>query len=151
LTREPAIHHTGLTVSDMDRARAFWQDALGTEVVLEQEPEGAYFGEIVGAPGARVRVVQLAFPSGGPRLELFAFEGGAPREHGSRAIETGFAHVCVACDELDALLARLEQAGGHRESDPVTVTHGANRGRRAVYVRDPDDHVLELIERSAEG
>lgn len=78
MTRTPEIHHTGLTVSDMDGARSFWQHALGTDVVLEQEPPGADFGAIVGAPGARVRIIHLAFPSGGPRLELFAFD---PDDH----------------------------------------------------------------------
>jgi catechol 2,3-dioxygenase-like lactoylglutathione lyase family enzyme len=32
-----SIHHTGLTVSSLERALAFYRDALGLEVVMEQE------------------------------------------------------------------------------------------------------------------
>jgi catechol 2,3-dioxygenase-like lactoylglutathione lyase family enzyme len=61
----------------------------------------------------------------------------------------GFAHVCVATDELDGLLGRLETAGGARMTDPVEIDAGVNVGGRAVYVRDPDGHVLELFQAPA--
>jgi catechol 2,3-dioxygenase-like lactoylglutathione lyase family enzyme len=51
----------------------------------------------------------------------------------------------VACDDLDALLERLVAAGGEAVSEPVVVDSGANAGSRAVYVRDPDGHTVELF------
>ena len=51
----------------------------------------------------------------------------------------------MACDDLDAMLARLVAAGGRPVSDPVPVDTGANAGGRAVYVRDPDGHTVELF------
>lgn len=146
-----SLHHSGLTVADMERALAFWRDGLGMEVVSDQEARDGYFGAIVGEPGARCHVVQLAFPDGGHRIELFEFLH-VPRERPAapprRVVDVGFAHVCVACADLDALLVRLERGGGQRMSDPVEVTAGVNRGARALYVRDPDGHVLELLQRA---
>ena len=65
--------------------------------------------------------------------------------HRMRAADIGFAHVCLATDDLDAILASLEDAGGRRMTDPVEIDGGVNAGGRAVYVRDPDGHVVELF------
>jgi catechol 2,3-dioxygenase-like lactoylglutathione lyase family enzyme len=62
-----------------------------------------------------------------------------------RPRDVGFAHVCVAVEDLDEALARLVAGGGEPFSPPVEVDTGANRGGRAVYVRDPDGHVVELF------
>ena len=40
------IHHTGLTVSNLERALAFWSDALGMQVVMQQDRQGGYFEAI---------------------------------------------------------------------------------------------------------
>ena len=36
-------------------------------------------------------------------------------------------------------------AGGRPVSEPVYIDGGANAGGRAVYVRDPDGHTVELF------
>jgi catechol 2,3-dioxygenase-like lactoylglutathione lyase family enzyme len=41
-------HHTGLTVASLERSLGFYRDALGCEVVLEQERQGGYLAEIAG-------------------------------------------------------------------------------------------------------
>lgn len=143
----PELHHAGLTVADVERSLGFWRDALGMEVVLDQVRDDAYLGEVVGHPGADCRMVHLAFGGAGARIELFEYR--APRAEPARVAQpaqAGFAHVCVRATGLRALLERLEAAGGRRVSDPVEVTAGANRGALAVYVRDPDGHVLEVVQ-----
>jgi hypothetical protein len=32
------------------------------------------------------------------------------------------------------------------KSEPVEITHGRNRGAKAVYLLDPDDITLELVQ-----
>ncbi len=140
------FHHTGMTVSDIDLALGFWCDALGGREIFRQEREGGYFAEIIGEPGARVRMAQLELTPGGHRVELFEFESPEGAHHCLRTADVGFAHVCVATDALDELLKRLETAGGRRMTDPVAIDGGVNRGGRAVYVRDPDGHVVELFQ-----
>lgn len=140
----PILHHTGLTVADMDRSLRFWRDAMGLEVVFQQEKAGGYLEAIVGEPGAHVLMTHLAFGGEGPRIELFQYLAPSGGQHLSRPADVGFAHVCVACDDLDERLERLVAAGGRPFSKPVEVDTGVNKGGRSVYLRDPDGHVVEL-------
>jgi catechol 2,3-dioxygenase-like lactoylglutathione lyase family enzyme len=141
------LHHTGLTVSDLQRSLRFWRDALGMEMLFEQEKMGGYLEAIVGEPGAHVRMAHLAFGGEGTRIELFEYVAPRAGQHIQRPADLGFSHVCVACDDLDDRLARLVAAGGTAFSKPVEIDTGVNRGGRGVYVRDPDGHVVELFER----
>ncbi|MDX6377306.1 MAG: lactoylglutathione lyase [Gaiellaceae bacterium] len=144
----PTLHHAGMTVSDLDRALSFWRDALGMETVVDQESRGGYFEAIVGERDVVVRTHHLAFGGEGARVELFEFVSPAGGRHQSRPADVGFAHVCVAVESgLDELVARLLRAGGSTATpDPVVIDRGANAGGRALYLRDPDGHVLELFE-----
>lgn len=144
----PTLHHAGMTVSDLDRALGFWRDALGMETVVDQESRGGYFEAIVGEHDVVVRTHHLAFGGQGARVELFEFASPRGGQHRSRPADVGFAHVCVAVDSgLDELVARLLGAGGSTATpEPVVIDRGANAGGRALYLRDPDGHVLELFE-----
>jgi catechol 2,3-dioxygenase-like lactoylglutathione lyase family enzyme len=141
----PRLAHTGLTVSDLDRSLAFWRDALGLVEAFTQEKQGGYLEAIVQVPGAHVRMAHLEFPGGGHRIELFEYVAPPGVRVTLRPCDVGFAHVCVAVDEIEPLLARLEAAGGTPFSPPVEVDTGANRGGRGMYLRDPDGHVVELF------
>jgi glyoxylase I family protein len=139
------IHHTGLTVSNLERTLAFWCDALGMEVVVQQDRRGGYFEAIVGEHDVDVRTAQIAFAGEGPRIELFEFRSPRGGRVALRTADVGFSHVCVTCADIDALLPRLLAAGGEAAAEPVEVDSGVNAGGRGVYVRDPDGHVLELF------
>jgi glyoxylase I family protein len=143
----PILHHTGLTVSDLERSLRFWRDAMGMEVLFQQEKAGGYLEEIVREPGAHVLMAHLAFGGEGPRIELFQYLAPGGGQHLSRPADQGFTHVCVACDDLDERMKRLVAAGGVPFSEPVVIDTGVNRGGRGVYLRDPDGHVVELFER----
>ena len=143
----PLLHHTGLTVSDLERSLLFWRDAMGMDVLFQQEKDGGYLEEIVGEPGAHVRMAHLAFGGEGPRIELFQYLAPSGGQHLSRPADQGFVHVCVACEDLDERMKRLVAAGGTPFSEPVVIDTGVNRGGRGVYLRDPDGHVVELFER----
>jgi catechol 2,3-dioxygenase-like lactoylglutathione lyase family enzyme len=142
----PFLHHTGLTVADLDRSLHFWRDAMGMEVLFQQEKAGGYLEAVVGEPGAHVRMAHLAFGGEGPRIELFQYLAPSGGQHRLRPADQGFVHICVACDDLDELLERLIAAGGTPFSEPVEVDTGVNKGARDVYLRDPDGHVVELSE-----
>jgi catechol 2,3-dioxygenase-like lactoylglutathione lyase family enzyme len=145
----PSLHHTGLTISDLHRSLRFWRDGMGMEVLFEQEKVGGYIEAIVGEPGAHVRMAHLVFGDDGTRIELFQYVAPSGGQHLQRPADVGFAHICVACDDLDDRLQRLIAAGGTPFSEPVDVDTGVNRGGRGVYLRDPDGHVVELFERPA--
>lgn len=140
------LHHTGLTVRDLDRSLAFYRDLLGMEVVFEQEKRGGYLAAIVGYEAAHVRMAHLAFPGGGHRIELFEYVQPEPRGKPGEPRDVGISHVCLVVDDLDSVHGRLRAAGVEFYSAPVPVSSGANAGGAAVYLRDPDGITLELFQ-----
>lgn len=141
-----SLHHTGLTVRDLERSLGFYRDLLGMRVLFEQEKKGGYLAAIVGYEDAHVRMAHLAFPGGGHRVEVFQYLEPAPRGEAGEPRDVGISHVCLAVDDLGALHRRLREAGVEFYSDPVRVDTGANAGGSGVYLRDPDGITLELFQ-----
>ncbi len=122
-----ALHHTGYTVSDLDRSVAFYRDLMGLEVIAQQEKEGGYLAAIVGYPDAHVKMAHLRAPASGHVLELFEYvapEGSAPDRIEPK--DVGSAHLCFLVD--------------------VLVDTGINTGGYGVYLRDPDGILLEIFQ-----
>jgi len=138
------IHHFALTVFDMDRSIAFYSGLFGLEVASDREVERGYVEQITAVPGAHVRLVHMS--GYGQRLELLEYK--APRgETRARPLQdSGSAHVCFTTDDLDAEVARLQEAGVTFRSLPVVTTSGPNKGGRGIYVEDPDGNAVEVVQ-----
>ncbi|MFJ7496115.1 VOC family protein [Streptomyces sp. NPDC097727] len=140
------FRHCGLTVSDIGRSLEFWQDALGLELVARQSQDRGYIEVVTQESGAHVHQAHLRFPDSDDFIELLQYVSpyGEPKKLLPR--DPGGGHVAVTCDDLPTLLARLEAAGGRRFSDPVELDRGINAGALVVYLRDPDEHIVELVQ-----
>src|SRR4029434_9505086 len=93
------LDHIGIAVQDIDKALAFYRDALGLEVEAPEEV-------------ATERVRARAVPVGGPSLELL--EATAPDSAIASYIEKrgpGLHHVTLRVDDLRAALAHLSARG----------------------------------------
>jgi catechol 2,3-dioxygenase-like lactoylglutathione lyase family enzyme len=144
----PSVNHVGLTVSSLDRSLAFYRDAVGLDVVLEQEKKGGYLSAITLYPGAHVRMAQLA-GRGGPCIELFEYLEPPGRGLPLEPRNVGITHLCLLVDDIHDARRRLVEAGAQPFSEPVAIDTGANAGGWDLYVRDPDGIVLELFQPSA--
>ena len=142
----PSLHHTGLTVRDLDASLGFYRDLLAMDVLFEAEREGGYFGAIVGYPDARVRMAHLAFPGSEHRLEIFQYIRPAPRGDPGEPRDVGITHVCLAVEDIGPLYERLLAARVEFTSPPVLVDQGVNAGGYGVYLRDPDGIIVELFQ-----
>lgn len=104
------MHHTGLSVRDMERSLGLYRDILGMEiefdVMIEDIPE---FGTIIGLPGVRERIVMLRLNN--CRIELFQFFEPKGRNIERRQCDIGYMHVAFVVDELEELCGRLEANG----------------------------------------
>ena len=80
--------------------------------------------------------VFMALPGDEPRLELTYNHGVDSYDHG-----TGYNHIALGLDDLDATLERLAAKGIEPEKPPYKVSRS-----RLCFVRDPDDYRIELIE-----
>jgi catechol 2,3-dioxygenase-like lactoylglutathione lyase family enzyme len=141
-----SLHHTGLTVRDLDRSLAFYRDALGMETVFQQEKQGGYLAAIVGYPDAHVRMAHLAFPGDSHRLELFQYLEPEGRGEPGEPRDVGITHVCLLVEDVAPIYERLRTAGVDFYSEPVDVDTGANAGGIGLYLRDPDGITLELFQ-----
>ena len=140
------IHHTGYTVSDLDRSVAFYRDLLGCEVIAQQEKQGGYLAAIVGYPDAHVRMAHLRLPDGEHVVELFQYVAPAGGAADVEPKNVGASHLCFVTGDLQADYERLAVAGVSFVSPPVAVDTGINTGGYALYLRDPDGIVVELFQ-----
>ncbi|MBU0595517.1 VOC family protein, partial [Candidatus Bipolaricaulota bacterium] len=78
MTQEIRFAHVNLVARDWKRLAGFYTDVFGCKPVGEERDlSGPWLEEAVAVPGARVRGIHLAFPSGrpdGPTLEIFEYE-----------------------------------------------------------------------------
>ena len=147
MARAERLHHTGFTVSSLDRSVAFYRDLLGCEVLATQEKEGGYLAAIVGYPDAHVRMAHLRVPGGEHVIELFEYI--APEGHKADVAprNVGASHLCFVVDDLPGTYERLRELGVDSfVSPPVEVDTGVNRGGYALYLRDPDGITVELFQ-----
>jgi catechol 2,3-dioxygenase-like lactoylglutathione lyase family enzyme len=140
------LHHTGYTVSDLDRSVAFYSDLLGCEVVATQEKAGGYLAAIVGYPDAHVRMAHLRVPGDEHVIELFEYRSPAGARADVEPRNVGASHLCFIVTDLRALYDALLERGVTFVSPPVEVDTGINRGGLALYLRDPDGITVELFQ-----
>ena len=121
--------HTCYRVTDPERSVAFYE-ALGFEKRRELPIREEAVNYFLGIPG-----------EDGPELELtYNFE----TPDGGYDVGTGYGHIALTVDDLDATLAALSEEGIQPERPPYSVREG---GSRICFVRDPDGYRIELIER----
>lgn len=117
------LDHFVLTVADIDATVDFYTRVLGmAQVTFRGDRKALTFGS------SKINLHQ------------------AGREFEPKALRPtpGSADIClIADDPLDAVVAALEAAGVPIEEGPVERT-GATGTITSVYVRDPDQNLVEL-------
>src|SRR3954466_13757367 len=117
--------HTCYRIGDIDRSVTFYE-ALGFEEIRRMPIRDEAINVFMGLPGD------------GARLELTYNHGVDSYELG-----TGYNHIAISADDLDATLARLAEHGIDPEKPPYRIREG---GPRLCFVRDPAGYRIELIE-----
>jgi catechol 2,3-dioxygenase-like lactoylglutathione lyase family enzyme len=117
------LEHVNVTVSDLDRAVAFYCDLLGLRVRWKGDIGGGLLGAHVGDD----------------QQYLALFEGAEETPVHLDYGRPGLNHVGFVVDDLDSARARAEELG-------ATIHHQAeyDPGRR-VYLTDPDGNEIELV------
>jgi catechol 2,3-dioxygenase-like lactoylglutathione lyase family enzyme len=118
------LDHVVLTVADMSRTITFYRDLLG---MRHKVFEGKYHALHFGAS---------------QKINLHPYRA----EYQPHALmpRPGTADLCFVCEEpIEIVAAELSAAGVLIEVGPVDQT-GAAGSMRSVYIRDPDQNLIEL-------
>jgi catechol 2,3-dioxygenase-like lactoylglutathione lyase family enzyme len=136
------IDHTAIVVADTEQSLAFWRDALGLGVVGTSENWGSEQEHLNSVFGAHLRITTLRAKAG-PGVELLEYlspTDGRPFPPDARANDLVHWETRVAVGDLHALASRLREERA-RFVSPTVITLPAGR---ALQVRDPDGHAVEL-------
>jgi catechol 2,3-dioxygenase-like lactoylglutathione lyase family enzyme len=143
------VDSIGITVSDMDRALAFYTGVLPFKVMSETEVAGDAYERLFGVFGMRVRIARLRL--GEEEIELIDFLApeGRPIPVDSRSNDEWFQHIALIVSDMDAAYARLREHNvQHASTGPQTLPDwNPNAGGiKAFYFKDPDGHNLEILQ-----
>lgn len=130
------IDHVALRVTDLEESLTFYRDLLGMEVRERDRYEDG-------------KIPFVAVVAGGRDLHLVP----TPESSlGESDPPLGGEHLCLLLrsdntetrEELEVLLADIEEAGYRVEPDEPMNRYGAYGQDWAAYIRDPDDRRVEL-------
>jgi lactoylglutathione lyase len=122
------LFETHLTVSDLDRAIAFYRDVVGLPPALELPERGAAFFWIGGAGKAMLGLWSLGSAPLGLSLHI--------------ALRASLEDVRSACDTLRSAGVTPLSFFGTETTEPSVIGW---MPAAAVYFRDPDGHLVEYL------
>jgi catechol 2,3-dioxygenase-like lactoylglutathione lyase family enzyme len=146
--RVSTVDSIGLTVSDMDRALAFYTTTLPFVKVSDVDVSGRAYELLTGVFGARSRIARLRLGTEEIELTEFLTPKGRPMPADLRSNDRLFQHIAIVVRDIDKAYARLRQHGvEHASTGPQRLPDWNTNagGISAFYFRDPDRHFLELI------
>jgi catechol 2,3-dioxygenase-like lactoylglutathione lyase family enzyme len=137
-----------MTVSDMDRAVAFYSQLLAFQKISDSERSGPEIDRLYGVRHLHLRAVDLKL--GDETIELLRFGGApcAPIPSDARSNDLSFQHVAIIVSDMDAAYqvlrsAHVEQISSFPQRLPEWNPNAA--GIQAFYFKDPDGHPLEIL------
>jgi catechol 2,3-dioxygenase-like lactoylglutathione lyase family enzyme len=143
-----AVHHLGLTVTDIERSIEFYRDLLGMELIGRRPSVTAdYVARQTGYQNVELNVASFRVGRNSPQtLEVVQYmtDRGEPSDQATN--RPGNSHLCMLVDDLRESYHDLVTRGVRFKSEPVEITAGPNAGGLAVYLSDPDGYTLELFQ-----
>ena len=136
---EPEIvfNHVGLVVTDLARARRFYEELLGFTYWWEFDVPDDLASPVLRVP-APMGMTSVYLVRDGFVLELMEFAApGAQVERRERVMnEPGLPHISLAVADYEGVLARVADYGGEVLLD--------TKNDMVAFIRDPDGQLLEL-------
>jgi catechol 2,3-dioxygenase-like lactoylglutathione lyase family enzyme len=144
-----AVGPITITVSDLDRAVDFYHRVLDFELVSEATIEGDAYARLLAVGGARARVARMRLGEEEIELAHFLSPPSRPVPAGSRSNDRWFQHVAIIVGDMERAYARLVEHGVEKASvapQRLPDWNPSAGGIRAFYFKDPDGHVLEILQ-----
>lgn len=140
-----SVGHTGITVSDLDRAIMFYRDILGLPVSDKVQAAGEFLEKVTGVPGAVVEACFVRAPNHIIELVSYLKPDGRGRST-LRACDAGAIHIALKVKDIAQVVVAIRRGGFETLSPVQILPEGPLKGIKVVYARDPDGVVLEILE-----
>lgn len=144
------IDHTAIVVGDTERSLAFYRDVLGLKVAGGAENWGTEQEHLNNVFGAHLRITSLRAAGGGPAIEFLEYlapRDGRPYPSDERANDLIHWQTELRTRDADAAAGSLRAAGARYVSSGVVGFGDRALGfAKAIVVRDPDGHALEVVQ-----
>ena len=145
------IDHTAIVVSNTEASLKFYRDVLGLRIAGTSENYGTEQEHLNNVSGARLRITSLRAGSGGPGIEFLEYlapRDGRPAPSDGRANDLFHWQTTLVVNAAD-VFAQYLLAENFRFVSPgvVTISDGRLDFSRGLLARDPDGHVMALIEK----
>ena len=128
------INHVAIVVSDLEKALAFWVDALGLPLQRREH-----------APDEAVEIAFL--PTGEGEIELLQptdDQSGVARFLDNRG--PGLHHLCLEVDDIEGAMERLREHGAELINETPRVSDDGQRRYVFVHPKSAGGVLLELYE-----
>jgi catechol 2,3-dioxygenase-like lactoylglutathione lyase family enzyme len=150
------MDHVGITIRNLDEAVIFYSTLLGAKEIFRLGPfdardfdavDGKDWAEAhVNVKDGRFTLAMLEYGNGS-RLELFQYDRPDDRrEAPPKNSDLGGHHIAFKVIDLDKVLELRDLFSLRFLAGPIEITEGPAAGQRIIYVLDPWDNQLELVE-----
>ena len=141
------VHHTGFSVSILERSVEFYRDVVGLELVGRQTGTADYLSTVTGFAGVRLGMAFFKVSGEDDHvLELLEYVSHPGEPSPRETNRPGNGHLGFVVDDIESCYRELTAKGVRFIAEPALITAGVNRGAKAAYFRDPDDFTLELFQ-----
>jgi catechol 2,3-dioxygenase-like lactoylglutathione lyase family enzyme len=153
LTGVQGVHHIGISVPDIAKARKFYIDLLGAEeeVAPMEWRDNPFIDDVVGLKDSAAQ--QFLCRLGNTHFEIFEYSQprSEPQEPNKGVHNFGYTHFALQVDDVLATHDRLLAAGIRVHTPPsmagITIdADGTKHGYAATYCRDWFGNVFEIME-----
>ncbi len=144
------IDHTAIAIGSTERSLRFYRDLLGLEVKGESHNFGDEQAHLNNVEGAELHITGLRAPVGlGIEfLEYLNPRDGRAYPADERANDLVHWQTTLEVSDVEAVARRLRSAGGNFVSSGVVQITDSGLGfTRGFLARDPDGHVIQVVER----
>lgn len=146
------IDHTAIVVANTAASLRFYRDVLNFKVAGTSNNYGTEQEMLNNVPGARLRITSLKPEKGGAGIEFLEYlnpRDGRPAPADERANDLVHWQTRLVLPSLEGIAPLLLRNGYRLVSTGLVALPDQRLGfARGLLVRDPDGHVMQLVERT---
>ena len=145
-----SVTHIGLTVSNIETSIAFYRDVMGLKYIGSLTMEGKETDILFGRKNVKAKVAYLNAKDDvdGPSIELIQFVDEKIEHQNASLFRTSISEICFVTDDIEKDYERMKKSGVEFIStpQPFDFTKDNFSKSKALYFKDPDGIILELME-----